>query len=179
MSCFVRGLVALLVTASSLTLGQPAAAAPVTYGGTVMRAQVMARAGDWLRRKLPYSQDNGRAQWDVNRGRRYRTDCSGFVAMAWALDPYDWGRAPVTWELPAISRKIGWGQLRGGDVLLRLVPGNRGLEHVRLVQGWADSSRTRITVVEQSASAGGMRRTTTDVATARRYYHPYRYRRIR
>jgi hypothetical protein len=137
----------------------------------------MARAGDWLRRKLPYSQDNGRAQWDVNRGRRYRLDCSGFVAMAWALDPHDRGRAPVTWELPAVSRRIAWSELRRGDILLRLVPSDRGVEHVRLVQGPA--SRTSVWVLEESAGAGGMRRTTADLATARRLYHPYRYRRIR
>ena len=81
------------------------------------------RAADWLRRDVAYSQDNSRAQWDLNRT-RYRPDCSGFVSMAWALDPGrpGLGRAPVTWELPAYATRIRWASLHAGDILLRLEP---------------------------------------------------------
>lgn len=51
------------------------------YDRPITRTQVMVRALDWLRRDVAYSQDNGRAAWDLNRGRRYRPDCSGFVSI--------------------------------------------------------------------------------------------------
>lgn len=150
------------------------------YGGPVARTQVMLRGLDWLRRDVAYSQDNRKAVWDRSRGRRYRPDCSGFVAMAWALDPRraGLGRAPVTWELPAVSTRVRWDQLRRGDILLRLDPANRAREHVRLFAGWADRGRTRAWVLEQSGRADGMRRKAVAVAEARRGYLPYRYRNI-
>jgi hypothetical protein len=140
----------------------------------------MLRALDWLRRDLAYSQDNRRGGWDRNHGRKYRRDCSGLVAMAWAIDPRGsgLGRAPVTWELPRYSTRVSWPRLRRGDILLRLVPANRAAEHVRLFAGWVDSGRTRAWVIEQSGSAQGMRRITVAVAAARGTYVPYRYRRI-
>ena len=53
----------------------PAATAlPVVYNAAISRTQVMQRAADWLRRDIPYSQDNQKATWDLNRGRRYRPD---------------------------------------------------------------------------------------------------------
>ena len=156
-------------------------AGPIRYGGPISYAQVMLRATDWWRRDVPYSQDNSRAVWDVNRGRRYRPDCSGFVSMAWALDPRQpgLGRAPVTWELPSFAVPIAWSSLRGGDILLKLVPADRALEHVRLFGGWLDRARTTAWVFEESGPPDGMRRSLiVSVSAARSGYVPYRYRRI-
>ncbi|BCJ50137.1 hypothetical protein Asp14428_16120 [Actinoplanes sp. NBRC 14428] len=163
-------------------VARPAAAraATVVYDGRIGRTQVMLRALDWLRRDVPYSQDNRLAAWDAGHGRRYRPDCSGFVAMAWALDPRrpGLGRAPVTWELPRYAGRVSWPRLRRGDILLHLVPGNRAAEHVRLFAGWVDAGRSRAWIIEQSGSAYGMRRRTVATAAARQGYVPYRYRRI-
>jgi hypothetical protein len=150
------------------------------YGGPINRTQVMVRALDWLRRDLAYSQDNREARWDLHRGRRYRPDCSGFVSMAWAIDPRrpGLGRALVTWELPGVSTRIPWRRLRRGDILLHLQPANRAEEHVQLFAGWVDPARTRAWVLEQSGRAHGMRRKAVVLAAARRGYLPYRYRRI-
>ena len=152
----------------------------VVYDRPISRTQVMVRALDWLRRGVSYSQDNRRASWDLNRGRRYRPDCSGFVSMAWAIDPRrpGLGRALVTWELPTVSTRIRWSQLRRGDILLRLDPVHRANEHVRLFAGWVDAARTRAWVIEQSGRAHGMRRQAVVLSAARRGYLPYRYRRI-
>jgi hypothetical protein len=136
------------------------------------------RAADWLRRDIPYSQSNSDARWDLNRGRRYRPDCSGMVSMAWALDPTGIGRALVTWELPTVSSRIGWRNLRRGDILLRLVPGNRALEHVQLVQAWANPAHTRVWIIEQSGTATDMRRRVVTISAIRAAYAPYRYNRI-
>jgi len=180
-----RAALALAVIAA-VTAAVPARADPVrpqattAYGGRISRAQVMRRAADWVRRDVAYSQDNRLAVWDLHRGRRYRPDCSGFVSMAWAINPRQpgLGRALVTWELPRVSTRIRWAQLQRGDILLRLVPANRAAEHVQLFVAWADPARTRATVLEQSGRAHGMRRAIVVVAVARHAYLPYRYRLI-
>jgi len=158
-----------------------AARAAITYGGRISRNQVIARAADWLRRDIPYSQDNDDARWDANRGRRYRPDCSGMVSMAWALDTLRAGpgRALVTWELPTVSRRVGWNEMRRGDILLHLAPGNRAEEHVRLIQAWANPARTRVWIIEQSGRTHDMRRRVVAVSAARELYQPYRYHQIR
>lgn len=179
--------VSLLMCAAALTgVVPPASAAParqqaaaVVYDGPIGRTQVVQRALDWLRRDISYSQDNRRATWDANRGRRYRPDCSGLVSMAWAVDPGRIGRALVTWELPTISTRVGWARLRRGDILLHLEPSNRAGEHVQLFAGWVDRTRTRAWVIEQSGSTHDMRRRTVAVSAAREIYSPYRYRHIR
>ncbi|WP_203839680.1 hypothetical protein [Winogradskya humida] len=148
------------------------------YGGRISRNQTIVRAADWLRRDIPYSQSNSDARWDLNRGRRYRPDCSGMVSMAWALDPTGIGRALVTWELPTVSSRIGWRDLSRGDILLRLVPGNRALEHVQLVQAWANPAHTRVWIIEQSGTATDMRRRVVTISAIRAAYAPYRYNRI-
>jgi hypothetical protein len=48
----------------------------VKNAGKITRAEVIARAQDWVNRKIPYSQT---ATTDG-----YRQDCSGMVSMAWA-----------------------------------------------------------------------------------------------
>ena len=153
----------------------------IVYGGPVNSTQVMVRASDWLRRRVPYSQDNAQAVWDMNRGRRYRPDCSGFVSMTWALDPLQrgLGRAPVTWELPSYAIPIGWRRLHAGDILLRVVSTNHALDHVQLFERWVDSAHTRIWVLEESGRAYGIRRSLVlRVSSAGSGYVPYRYRKI-
>ena len=169
----------LVVAAPAPAPAAPALAAAGNYGGRISRVQVLRRAQDWLRRDLSYSQDNARARWDLHRGRKYRPDCSGFVSMAWALEPRRIGRALVTWELPTVADPISWAGLRGGDALLRLAPGNRGTEHVQLFHRWTGSARTRAVIIEQSGSHDGMRRKIVTVSGARAGgYRPYRYRNI-
>ncbi|WP_153040632.1 hypothetical protein [Actinoplanes sp. TFC3] len=171
-----------LATAGAvLAAPPPAAAAAVHYGGTITRNQVIARAADWLRRGIQYSQSNADARWDVNRGRRYRPDCSGMVSMAWAIDPAapGLGRALVTWEIPAVANRVRWADVRRGDALLHLVPRDRSQEHVQLVQAWANPARTRLWVIEQSSRRYDMRRKVVTIAAVRSAYQPYRYRWIR
>jgi hypothetical protein len=178
----VKRVLLALAVAVAVTVPAPAQATTrVVYGGRISSATVMLRAADWLRRAVPYSQDNRRARWDLGHGRRYRSDCSGFVSMAWALDPNrpGLGRAPVTWELPAYATRTTWSGLRSGDILLKLVPGHRGGEHVELFERWADPGRARAWVFAESSRAHGMRHLVIDgLWTLRNGYVAYRYRRI-
>jgi len=173
------GVVAGVLNAPAAVQARPATAA-VVYGGAISRDRVLRRAADWLRRDVAYSQDNRNATWDPGRGRRYRPDCSGFVSMAWALDPRHagLGRALVTWELPTVSTRVSWARLAPGDILLRLVPGDRGREHVVLFQGWVDRTKTRFWIVEENGRVYDMRRRVVTVRGVTPAFRPYRYDRI-
>lgn len=103
--------------------------------GAITRDEVLARAGDWYarRKSLVYSTSRAREDLvrDVEGDHRYRADCSGFVSMAWHLEP---GRSGGlnTGSLPDVSIRIPRSQLRPGDLLDDRVDG-----HAILFVGWA------------------------------------------
>lgn len=123
------------------------------------RGTVLARAQKWVDRHVPYSQT------DWLNG--YRTDCSGFVSMAWGLD-----QSYVTWTLPEVARRISKDDLLPGDIMLNTA------DHVVIFAGWANKQHTAYLDMEQASSTGGtVRRVvpypfwTADAAL----YQPYRY----
>jgi len=70
------------------TIGDQASAASFLQaaagvGQPISRSAVLARAYDWYTRSPAYNQAG--TALDVDRDRSYRTDCSGFVSMAWHL----------------------------------------------------------------------------------------------
>ncbi|MEV7534365.1 M23 family peptidase [Streptomyces hydrogenans] len=107
--------------------GAEAAAAGVSSdrGGPVTRAEVMWRAQYWVDMAPPYSQ--GAYEPGPGGDYDYRTDCSGFVAMAWHLDAN-----PNTQGLPGFSHEIARGELRAGDIL------NSYYNHVIIFHEWVD-----------------------------------------
>src|SRR5512142_2177506 len=108
----------------------PFAAAGVKYGGPIKRSDVIKRAADWNKRNVQYSQTA--YAWDLNHGKRYRTDCSGFVSMSWALTS-----SRTTQTLGGVATKIAWKNLKPGDMVLRKS------HHVELFDKWANSSHTK------------------------------------
>ncbi|MDH6119781.1 hypothetical protein [Kitasatospora sp. GAS204B] len=100
------------------------------------RAVVMRRAEDWVREQVPYSQ----TKWWTDANGTYRQDCSGYVSMAWGLDPAanDW-----TGSLPTVAYKIPNSWLQPGDILL-------SKEHVVLFAGWADPLRRTFNLFEEA-----------------------------
>ncbi|MCP2258260.1 Cell wall-associated hydrolase, NlpC family [Streptoalloteichus tenebrarius] len=117
-------------------------AADASYGGTITRNEVMKRAKDWWDRKVPYNQNA--SAWDINKGKKYRTDCSGYVSMAWKLKT-----SRTTYTLDEVSKKIGWGDLKPGDIVL-----SNG--HVKLFEKWADSKKTVMWIYEQGSTKTDM-----------------------
>ena len=85
---------------------------------------IIANAQTWLNPSIPYSQS------DYYAG--YRTDCSGYVSMAWEL-----GTSATTWTLPNWSFEISKGDLSAGDVLLNIN------EHVLIFSSWANDAQTQ------------------------------------
>lgn len=132
-SYVMAAVVALAVFAQSLAGAAPAHAAGVQSPSYFDRKAVMQRAQTWVDARVPYSQEAWR--------RGYRTDCSGFVSMAWGLD-----ESFVTWSLPTLARPISKSALLPGDIIVN--PGH----HVVLFGGWANSRHTAYVVLEEAGT---------------------------
>lgn len=126
--------------------------APGTAGAGLSRAEVAARASQWVGdTAIGYSMSEGHA--GPGGWRWYRRDCSGFVSMALRL-PDDGGGASTV-GLADVVRRIPPRELRPYDLLGRLGDGTAGESgHVQLFLGWADADRTRVRVLEQGGLGG-------------------------
>ncbi|MFI6683187.1 peptidoglycan-binding protein [Streptomyces sp. NPDC050485] len=138
--------------------------APARAQQDVTRAQILARAQAWVDAGIPYSMNA------FHQG--YRTDCSGFVSMAWALGDSHW-----TGDLHEYGVRITKEELQPGDMLLRHNDDNpeRG-SHVVLFAGWANAEHTRYEVMEETPSYGAVKRTIPYAYSSNgSSYVPYRY----
>ncbi|MCL5887497.1 MAG: cell wall-binding repeat-containing protein [Actinobacteria bacterium] len=124
-------LIALVLLVAVVVISGPAEAYAVTRDGIITRAQ------RWVDLRVPYSQ---RALFEG-----HRTDCSGFVSMAWGLP----GPGRTTRDLAAVSTTITRDQLQPGDIMLK--PGT----HVAIFAGWHNAERTIWRSLEQSNSQDG------------------------
>ncbi|MBX3191565.1 MAG: hypothetical protein KF819_31515 [Labilithrix sp.] len=105
------------------------------------RRRAMERGFTWLDANVPYSQSRSY--------KGYRTDCSGFVSMAWEL-----GTSYTTANFISgggQSHAIGaYGGLVPGDALVRRA---NGAGHIVMFLGWNDSAKTSACVIEQASTA--------------------------
>ncbi|WP_408650381.1 hypothetical protein, partial [Jatrophihabitans sp.] len=174
-----RGAASALVAASILlvTLVQPVAASPgtghdaprrnpqgpvrkiatgtatLTTGG-ITRDKIYNRAQYWVAQNVPYSQSAYTSANSAPTG-PYRTDCSGFISMAWGLDS-----SLNTGTLPDVSTGISKEQLQKGDVLdyhSTLDPVNGS--HVVMFVSWANAAHTAYTGAEEAGGTGAVQRT--------------------
>ncbi|WP_435824148.1 FG-GAP repeat domain-containing protein [Actinoplanes missouriensis] len=112
---------ALAMTAGTVVAGAQPAAAAGELGGTITRAEVLARAKYWYDRgDTWYSQDQSKAISDGD-GHSYRPDCSGFVSMAWHLKKKSDGWDFNTGDFADTSLKtnIALKSLKPGDAILK------------------------------------------------------------
>jgi hypothetical protein len=128
------------------------------------RDEIIARAQGWISSPRPYSQH------DCDPVTGYRLDCSGYVSMAWRLDP----PGPTTVELPDVCVRIDREELRRGDAVMLGGPGTYGdAGHVILFDTWAGDGHTCFRAYEQ-IRAGTVHRVMQFPASPP--YVPYRYR---
>lgn len=126
----------------------------------ITRSEILARSRTWISARVPYSQSDCFG----NKYGAYRTDCSGFVSMAWGLRI-----SYTTHILEQVAHRIDWEDLRPGDAL------NDRENHVALFIGWADAAKTRPIVREQAGPDGSKPvQRVWSASTARRYV-PLRY----
>jgi hypothetical protein len=138
----------------------------------ITRGATLVRARSWLDPKVPYSQTH----CHQNAYGDYRTDCSGFVAMAWGVGGY--GHAWWTGNFDQLTTPIARSSLLPGDALLRHT-GDPSQNHVALFVRWADTAHTMPVVIEQTgadAIEGTVERTWSSSTAS--VYTPVRYDRI-
>lgn len=119
------------------------------------RKAVIARAKSWTSKRVPYSQAGYKSG--------YRRDCSGFIAMAWNL-PENF----VTFNIPTVAKRIRKDQLQPGDILLN-TGGGVGGRHVVMFEKWANKSKTKYYLLEQTGANG------VDSAIRRVMPYPYKF----
>ncbi|GAA3129738.1 VCBS repeat-containing protein [Streptosporangium carneum] len=124
------------------------------------RDEALVRAQSWIDERVPYSQ----SACHRNGYGNYRTDCSGYVSMAWGLR-----RSYTTSTLEQVSHEIARSDLRPGDAL------NRPGVHVALFVRWADEARTTPVVREQAGPDGSPTAERTWRASTANAYTPIRY----
>ncbi|MFB7477091.1 hypothetical protein [Kitasatospora sp. NPDC056184] len=118
-----------------------AAAARLTAAGPqISRSQAIQRASSWVGKGLEYN-------W-YRTYQGYRTDCSGYVSMAWNLGTP--GLTTPDFVPSGVASWINKSQLKPGDALLNDAAGASG--HIVLFGGWTDSSQTAYSGYEFTGS---------------------------
>ncbi|MER7773227.1 hypothetical protein, partial [Kitasatospora sp. NPDC096140] len=114
------------VTLSTATTAQAAS----SVGGQITRSEILQRAQYWYGKAITYDQGGYYAD---SSGRMYRTDCGGYVDMAWHL-----ADGPNTLGLsnPAYTTQIQRSDLKPGDIL------DSKYDHVILFEKWDDAAHT-------------------------------------
>lgn len=159
-----RALATLLVALFVFSFATPASG--------ISRSTIVARGRSWVDRHVPYSQS---ATFEG-----YRTDCSGFLSMSWALARDGVPYSPSTAELdaPGLVRPITKEELQPGDMILRPKdqPGS-SYGHALLFVGWADPDHTQYIAYHQSSSGAGAVMTTVPYPywKSETGFAPYRY----
>ena len=126
----------------------------ITANGAITPSEAYTRAQAWIAARVPYNQGATYPAPDNPVG-PYRTDCSGFVSMAWGLS-----QSLTTQTLPHVATQIAASQLQEGDILdynSTINPGNGS--HVVMFVGWANSQHTMYTEDEEAGGLGAVQRT--------------------
>ncbi|MFB6512515.1 tachylectin-related carbohydrate-binding protein [Streptomyces virginiae] len=123
----------------------PPTPTPSTKGGQIARSEIMSRAVNWLNRDIPYSQSAYAS--DPDGDHTYRTDCSGFVSMAWHA-----GTSYTTQSLPGVAATISKSDLQPGDALNTLDG------HVVLFEKWVDKAAGKFSYIHEANTNDDMMR---------------------
>jgi hypothetical protein len=129
---------------------------------TTSRTEADVRSRSWLDARVPYSQQ---ACYQNEYG-SYRTDCSGYVSMAWGLT-----HSRNTATLREVATEIPRADLRPGDALA-------AAHHVALFVRWADEAKSEPVVREQTGPDGTPPVERAWSAATAGTYTPIRYHRI-
>ena len=109
--------------------------------GSTPWSDIETRAASWLTINVRYNEGT----CYHNQYGTYRTDCSGFLSLAWGL-----GDSYTTDSLPSISSSISFSAMVPGDALLE------PSQHVMLFHNWVDSDHKTARVWEESRTGSDM-----------------------
>jgi len=130
-----------------------------TSASAISRDQVLARGQVRVDAPVPYSQSRYYAG--------YRTDCSGYVSMAWSTKT-SWS----TRSFHLVTHRITTSQLKPGDALLK-----KGT-HIRMFYGWVDAAHTQYVAYETANGSYAGTRIHAIAEDLAYGYVPTRYNRI-
>jgi len=123
--------------------------------GSAARQRAIQRGFGWLDANVAYSQSKYYAS--------YRTDCSGFISMAWEL-----GTSYTTANFISGGgqsyRLGGFNELIPGDAIVRR---SNGAGHIVMFLGWNDASKSSACVLEQASTALDMEFRTRSTSSLR------------
>ncbi|BCJ63671.1 FG-GAP-like repeat-containing protein [Polymorphospora rubra] len=137
--------------------------AAAQLGEPTTRDEILARARTWVDVGVPYSQaayHNG-----------YRTDCSGYVSMAWNLPT-----SLNTGNLDQIADRISYHELRPGDMLMYHYD-EPWEGHAAIFVGWTGAVGGDFRIYEQTTPST-KNRTWSAAGYSRSLFQPYRYRHV-
>ena len=129
--------------------------------GAIVRDEIITRGQSWIDEKVPYSQ----SATHKNKYGSYRTDCSGFVSMAWGLSS-----SMTTFTLGSVTKSISANDLQPGDALLLNTSSTNG--HVALFVGWDGKVGGKPIVMEEYSSGHNAEKRTW---SSLRGFHPLRF----
>lgn len=138
----------------------------------ITRSEILRRARSWLTPPVPYSMVRYVQHVDpAPPVGGWRTDCSGFVSMAWMLPTSRW-----TGNLAAVATRIDLDELAPGDMLLYHNPGNpHSGSHVVLFLRWVTVPGADFWIVEQTPPHTREIRWSSTRRRNLSSYKPYRY----
>lgn len=148
-AAFLTAQIAVMVSA------EPAHAA-VSVGPRISRGEVVARGESWFSDNVQYSQS---AYYpEAGGSTTYRTDCSGFVSMAWNVAGGSLDTNALRYN-GHITKVISRAELLPGDALVNPKddngdgtdwgPGDDSTGHVVLFTGWANDAHTQFKYIEE------------------------------
>ncbi|NUT46492.1 MAG: hypothetical protein HOV94_04095 [Saccharothrix sp.] len=126
------------------------------------RTETQTRSRSWLDERVPYSQQ----ACHRNEYGDYRTDCSGYVSMAWGLT-----HSRTTTSLRDVATEVPRAELLPGDALLNAY-------HAALFVRWADDAKSEPVVREQTGPDGAPPVERTWTAKTAESYTAVRYHRV-
>eukprot|EP00940_MAST-03C_sp_MAST-3C-sp2_P001179 g1179.t1 len=117
----------------------------------ITRNEILKRGLTWINNRIRYSQR--RYHFDPYVGQRYRTDCTGYVSMAWNIDQIgstSWVRGikDAGPDENKLFKSIACSELLPGDALV-----NNG--HIVLFRKWSNKEAGQFYVWHESGSTSG------------------------
>jgi hypothetical protein len=154
----LRSALATAVLSTAVLTAGPALTAQAAPNDPISRADVIARAQNWMDRNIQYSQSGTATGPDGVYS--WRRDCSGFVSMALKLGPTGLS-APNTTALAGSTYSFGISKanMKAGDYLVDA--GN----HVVLFHKWANTDHTQFWLYEESNPTDDMNHRIANLST--------------
>ncbi|MFO0662482.1 MAG: hypothetical protein U0174_00945 [Polyangiaceae bacterium] len=120
--------------------------------GSAVRKQILERAYKWLDASVAY--DQTKSYKVPGDAKAYRTDCSGFVSMAWSLSS---SLNTAAFSQASGGRRLSsFAALQPGDALLHPKTSREPYAHIMLFAGWEDDDHEQLCAIQMMDTENDM-----------------------